>query len=184
MAGTVFQVESFMSRLKGGGARPNLFQCSISSAPSIVSSSSFNSFSFMCKGAALPASTVGTIEVPYQGRALKIAGDREFAALSTTIINDEGFEQRNALEKWMNAFSSMKNNIATVKIGDRAKYTAEMSVTTFKKDGTEDQVVNYIDCWPSTVSTIDLSWDSTNAIQEYTVTWEYEYFTHAAANVL
>ena len=179
-----FTISDFTAKLKAGGARPNLFKVSIPTLPAGVSGASFTDFSFMCKGASLPGSTMGVISIPYQGRELKVAGDREFGQLVTTVINDEGFAFRNVFEKWVNALNTHQGNVSEVEIGDRTKYTADLTVTTMTKGGADDQVVNFIDCWPSIVSNIDLNWDSTNAIQEYTVTWEYEYYTHAAANII
>ena len=36
---------------------------------------------------------------------------------------------------------------------------------------------DYQDCWPSNISAIELSYDSASTIEEFTVTWEYNYFT-------
>jgi len=58
-------------------------------------------FSVLCKAAQLPASTVASIDVPFRGRIFKVAGDRTFETWTVTVINDNDFVIRSAMEKWM-----------------------------------------------------------------------------------
>ena len=46
------------------------------------------------------------------------------------------------------------------------------------KPRTNEELKTYeiVGCWPSTVSPIELSYESTGAIEEFTVTLEYQYF--------
>ena len=103
-------ISDFKSYLKKGGARPNLFLvrlnfpndlASIADIQSVNGSSSGNlttQAEFLVKTAQIPASNIGTIEVPYRGRMLKVAGDRTFEPWSVTVINDGNFEIRKAFE--------------------------------------------------------------------------------------
>ena len=92
-------ISAFKSALRGGGARPNLFEVTIPSPPSGVNLT--ENFPILCKAAALPASNIGSIDVPYRGRIFKVAGDRTFDTWTVTIINDQEFEIRDAMELWM-----------------------------------------------------------------------------------
>ena len=71
-------------------------------------------FTFACKAAAIPAMTVGVVEVPYFGRVVKVPGNKTFDNWTVTIINDEGFHIRNGMEKWMAAMGTHEGNIATI----------------------------------------------------------------------
>mgnify|MGYP003310319871 CR=1 FL=1 len=119
-----FSLNSFKSNLIGGGARPSLFEVSLA-FPTSISSSERNTdddavtpqSKFLVKGASLPASTVGTYDVFFHGKPLKIAGDRTFDTWDTTIINDEGFEIRHRLEKWMDMIQSHTINTRSEDMG-------------------------------------------------------------------
>ena len=102
-----FQISDFTQRLTGDGARPNLFQVVMSNIPGITG----NKLSFMAKSAQLPGSTLGTVPIYYFGREMKFAGNRTFADWTITIINDEDFMIRNAMESWMNAINSNETNV-------------------------------------------------------------------------
>lgn len=179
-----FRVDNFTSQLKGGGARPNLFQMQLSNLPTFATIGDNAMFSYMCRATDIPSSTIGTAPLPYFGREIHFAADREFAELTTTIINDEGHDARNMIESWMNQMNGMSSNKAKNSLGDRTNYTSTLILKTFKKDGADDQSFQFRDCWPSSVSAIDLNWDSTNTIMEFTVTWQYGYFVHPQANII
>ena len=65
----------------------------------------------MCKAAALPASNIAQIDVPFRGRIFKVAGDRTFDVWQITVINDEDFKIRTAFEEWMDQISKLDNNM-------------------------------------------------------------------------
>ena len=93
-------ITNFKSKLAGGGARPNLFEVSLTSFP-FADDWDDETFQFLCKSAALPASNIASIDVPFRGRIFKVAGDRTFDTWTITVINDEDFKIRNAMERWM-----------------------------------------------------------------------------------
>ena len=89
-------IDNFKANLTGGGARANQFRITFTTAPlapiTIPSSSQF-----LCKAAALPGQTITEIAVPFRGRNLYLAGDREFETWDSTFINDTNFDIRNAI---------------------------------------------------------------------------------------
>ena len=62
----VLGVDDFKSKLRGGGARPNLFKATIN-FPGYANGDA-ELTSFLCETAQLPASTLGQIIVPFRGR--------------------------------------------------------------------------------------------------------------------
>ena len=101
-------INEIRSQLALGGARPTLFQVIMNNP---VNAAGDVKIPFMVKGSQIPASSIGTIEVPYFGRKIKIAGDRTFAEWSVTVINDEDFLIRNSMEEWMQNINSHLGNL-------------------------------------------------------------------------
>lgn len=167
-----FNVNDFSGALKGGGARSSLFQVQITNPINGVADSQV---AFMVKAAQIPASTLGTVEVPYFGRQIKLAGNRTYAEWAPTIINDEDFGIRNALEQWSHSINSAQGNLNTAGGTAPSLYKANAQVTQFGKDGSILRVYNFVGLYPSEVGAIDLAWDN-EGIQEYGVTFQYDYW--------
>ena len=67
-------ITQFKSRLAGGGARPNLFEVNINDFK-YADAWDNETFQFLCKSAAMPASSITPVEIPFRGRILKVAGE-------------------------------------------------------------------------------------------------------------
>lgn len=165
----MFSINSFRSQLTGGGARSNRFKVQIVNP---IDASGDLKFSFMCKAAQLPTFTVGSIEVPWMGRKTKWPGDRVYEDWTVTIINDEDFLVRNALESWNNALNTAESNLRAP--ATQIKSTAE--VTQYAQDGSVLRVYTFDGIFPINISGIDLAWDTTDTIEEFQVTFQYDYF--------
>lgn len=167
----ILGVDDFKSKLKGGGARPNLFNCKLNFPAYALGDAELTSF--MVKGAQLPSSNVNPITVPFRGRQLKIAGDRTFEELTVTVINDTGFEVRNTMERWMNGINSHNANTG---FNDPADYQTDLSVDQLDKDGLVIKTYNFRSCFPTVISAIDLNYDTVDTIEEFTVTFQVQYW--------
>lgn len=180
-----FNVNDFRGKLQNGGARPNMFEVIISNPAGAAAALDTEELAFMCKATSLPASTVGSIDVPYFGRTIKVAGDREFDQWSITVINDESFDLRNAFERWSTAMASYSTAVnAQRNLGASSNpysYAATGVVNQYGKEGNIIKTVSLINLWPVSVSEISLGWDQNNAIEEFTVTWAYDYFVSDSA---
>jgi len=167
----VLGVDDFKSKLRGGGARPNLFKATIN-YPGYANGDA-ELTSFLCETAQLPGSTLGTIVVPFRGRQLKMAGDRTFAPWTVTIINDTDFDVRNAMERWSNG---MNNHSANTGITSPIGYEADLFVEQLDKDGSAIKKYTFRGAFPTEVSPIDVSYAANDEIERFTVTFEYQYF--------
>lgn len=172
-----FNVAQFRSELIGDGARPNLFQVNLT-FPTIANNSSAASkkVTFMARAAQLPGSSVGTVPVYYFGRELKFAGNRTFADWTLQIINDEDFAIRRSLESWMNAVNSHTGNLRNTAAESPTGYTTDATVTQYGKSGKELKKYNFVGMFPIDVAPIDLDWSSNDSIEEYSVTFAYQYW--------
>ena len=180
-----FSVTEFKTNLKQGGARPSLFKVEFQ-YPTKVTTPPTRA-EFLVKATTIPASTIGSYDVYYHGKAIKVAGDRSFDTWDTTIINDEDFGIRNSLENWMNSISNHKLNTRNKRIfdnmaeGDAAPYKKTLKVTQFSKSGKKLRTYSFLGAWPSALSTINLDW-ATSEIEEFTCTWVYDSWTNGNPN--
>lgn len=169
----ILNLDTFKARLQGGGARPNLFNV-IVTFPSFVTATNSEHTSFMCKSAQLPGSTIGQIIVPFRGRQLKLAGDRTFEDWTISIVNDTGMEVRNAFEQWLNAIDMHALNTG---LSNPYLYQTDMTIEQLDKTGAVTKTYYLIGAFPQNTSPIELSWDSTDTVEEFSVTISYQYWT-------
>ena len=180
MASADFNVTNFKAGLKHGGARPSLFQVEFQ-YPTTIRPLPPTESKFLVKATTIPASTIGSYDVFYHGKAIKVAGDRTFETWDTTIFNDEDFGIRNTLENWMAAISDHSLNtrdkgkfpLHDKSEGDNALYKKDLSVTQLSKGGESLRTYIFKGAWPSALSTINLDW-GTQEIEEFTCTWMYD----------
>jgi len=181
-------VSSFLQSVKNG-VRPNLFEVSFA-FPSNVDTNNLGLTSHLCKAAALPASNLGVIEVPYRGRTVKIAGDRTFDTWTATFINDRGFKVRESFEKWMEKINYHQRNTADYYVPDSSSngYLADLVVKQLAREGSgasdAAQLATYKlwGCFPTNISQIDLAYDSNDQIEDFTVEFQLQYWTRGTGD--
>jgi len=169
-------VSSFLTQVKQG-VRPNMFQVDITFPGTVEADQTL--VSYMCKSAALPASNIGVIEVPFRGRTVKIAGDRTFDNWSATFINDKEMKSRAYFEQWLNQINTHKAN--TGEIQDPTAYGRSVVIRQLEKDnspaGSELRSYKLWYAFPISTSAIDLAYDSNDQIEEFSVEFQYSYWT-------
>lgn len=168
-----FNINDIRAQLSFGGARPSLFQVIVSNPINPVADIKLP---FLCRAAQLPSSQIGLIEVPYFGRKLKIAGDRVFDSWTVSIINDEDFLVRNAMEQWNNYISLYQQNVTALGSGAPSLYKSQATVTQYGKAGEVLRVYQFNGIFPQVISPIDVAWNDTDTIEEFQVTFQYDNF--------
>ena len=177
-------ISQFKSKLIGGGARPNLFEVEFTTLPTnVVSNWDAEIFSFMCKAANLPAQNIASIDIPFRGRIFKVAGDRTIDTWTVTVINDEDFRFRTAFENWTQQIANLNDNMGTT---DPSAYMTNAKVIQLGR-GSEKSSQNsggannvalkeyeFVDIFPTNVSAIDLSYDTGDTIEEFTVEFQVQ----------
>lgn len=172
-----FNINDIRSQLEFGGARASLFEVSITTPPTIQGGSAATlKIPFLTVRAQVPASTLGTIQVPYFGRKIKLAGDRNFAPWTVTVINDEDFVIRNAMEAWNNAISLYESNVTGLGNSRPLTYKSQAEVIHYGKDGSELRRYKFKGLYPSEVSPITLDWNVQDQLEEFDITFEYDSF--------
>lgn len=168
-----FNVNEFRAQLTLGGARNTQFQVQFNNP---VNSAGDLKVPFMCKAAQLPSAQQGVIELPYFGRKIKEAGDRFYDPWIVTIINDEDFLIRNSLEEWSHELNSPEDNLRGFGSAGLNAYPVDATVTQFSKTGVPVRTYTFKNMWPGALSEIDLSWEAVDQIEEYQVTFHYDYW--------
>ena len=161
-------IERLKSALTGGGARSNYFEVVI---PNVNGNDNL-----LVKAASIPASVISPITVPFQGKQLQLAGDRTFEPWTVTVINDSNFRIRKEMERWMNSIMSHQAGIASNDAP--SSYMRDATVRQLDRAGEVVQTYEMKSIWPSNVSAIDLSYDSENTLQEFTVEFQLLYWTN------
>jgi hypothetical protein len=164
-----FNINEMRSQLVYGGARQNLFQVRINNP---ANASGDLKTPFMVQAAQIPESTLGVIPVFYFGRQMKLAGDRTFGDWTVTVINDEDFLIRNAMEEWSNRINRLERNVRDIN-----RYKSNATVIQYAKDGTPIREYKFNGIFPSVISPIELDWASTDQIESFQVTFSYDYWT-------
>jgi len=182
-------IEEFKTNLANGGVRPTMFEVSIT-FPAIlrVDLQDLTQKSiFLVKGATLPGSQIGVIEVPFRGRKMKVSGDRTFADWETTIFSDTDYKLRNAIEKWseyiqnhnyalgLNQIDDGTNNLTNADEG----YFGTAIVRQLDREGKQLKVYQMNGIWPTSIGDIALEFGTNDTIAEYSCTWAVQYWSGA-----
>ena len=179
-------IVDFRSRMKGGGARSNLFEVQMT-FPNFAEANTetLNDIPFLVKAAEIPASTIGNIPVPFRGRVLPIAGDRTFAPWTVTIINDTNFRLRDVMERWSDGINDIQTAQGATNPED---YQTTATVLQLSRGlDTNGKVVSsanipilreydFIGIYPNDISAIPLDHGATDTIEEFQVTFNYLYY--------
>ena len=186
-------IDDFKANVASDFARPNLFQVDLAFPSGIINNSSLvNLGKFTVRAANLPSSQIGVIEVPFRGRVLKIAGDRTFEPWTITVQNDSGFALRNAFELWASSIQAYNENFTSAAglgdADDSTGYFADMKVHQLARDtknGEKPRVLKsykFYNIFPSNISAIDLDYGNNDAIEEFTVELQVQYWTPETPN--
>jgi hypothetical protein len=173
-----FNLDQFRSKLKDGGARPSLFEMELRWPQTVTTGvDAAKASRFMVKMAELPPSTLTPIVVGYFGRKLNVVGDRQFTPLTVTIINDEDFIIRKALEEWMDRMSGVSSAVSQYRGGSSdGGYTTTLSTTQFGRQGDRLRTYDWIGAFPVGLASIPLSWDDADTIETYTCEFQYQWW--------
>ena len=174
-------IDNFLGNIKQG-VKPNMFEVEIQ-FPSGYDAN-LNLTNLLCKSTNLPGSNLGVIEVPFRGRTVKIAGDRTFDNWSATFFNDKDFLVRGFFEEWSQLINTHEENTAPRFVPEfgESGYMANLKVHQLEKNATTPggsiiRTYEFHHAFPTSVSSIDLAYDSNDQIEEFTVEFQMSYWT-------
>jgi hypothetical protein len=171
---TTANINDFKANIAGGGARANQFRVILSTPGAIATGLDAAADAFLIKASSLPGQTITEIAVPFRGRNLYIAGDREFETWTTTVINETDFRIRNGIERWMSGINDLETSTGFT---DPASYYAQLQVDQLDRDNNILKSYVLKNCWPTAISAVELSYDTVSEVETFDVTWRYTDFT-------
>ena len=173
-------IDTFKANLIGGGARANQYRVTITAPPGISIGLDVRRASFLVTASNLPAMTLTPIAVPFRGRSIYIAGDREFGTeWTTTFINDTDFMVRNAMERWSNGINDLADGTGVISPAD---YQTDLTVEHLDRDDKPLKSYIFRSAWPTGVTEIALSNEAATAMETFDVTWRYQHFEASGVN--
>lgn len=170
------RISEFKAHMTGGGARANQFRVLLTFPGFVpgVGGIAAAKAEFLCKASQIPGSTIENIPVQYRGRTVNIAGERTFAPWPVTIYNDNDFSLRRAFEIWSDG---IQNNTSTSGLVNPLTYQVQLDVEQLDRNGTIVKRYSFIDAYPTEISPITLDFDQANVIEQFDVTFIYNYWT-------
>ena len=166
-------ISDFKAKLAGGGARANQFKVVMPFPGYAQVGGEIEDLAFLCRATTIPDMTIGIVNVPFRGRNIKIAGDRTIAEWSVTAYNDTNFKLRNAFERWQNGINNMTDNEGLTNPVD---YQVDAFVDHLDRNGNTIKSYTLRGAFPTVLGAIDLSYDEATAIEQFDVTFNYQYF--------
>ena len=174
------QIDDFKANLIGGGARANQYRVTITPPTGIATGLDVRRTSFLVTASNLPALELAEIEIPFRGRTIYIAGDRTFGeSWTTSFMNDTDFMIRNAMERWSNGINDLAEGTGVIAPAD---YQTDLFVDHLDRDDTILKSYIFRNAWPTTISAIELTNESADAIETFEITWRYQHFEASGVN--
>jgi hypothetical protein len=173
-------IDDFKANLIGGGARANQYRVTITAPTGISIGLDVRRTSFLVTASNLPAMSLAEIAIPFRGRSIYIAGDREFGdPWTTSFINDTDFMIRNAMERWSNGINDLAAGTGVIAPAD---YQTDLTVEHLDRDDTVLKSYIFRSAWPTTISSIELTNEAAGAMETFDVTWRYQHFEASGVN--
>ena len=166
-------INDFKAKLAGGGARANQFKVTMPFPGYAQVGGEIEELAFLCRATTIPGMTIGNINVPFRGRNIKIAGDRTIEEWSVTVYNDTNFRLRNAFERWQNGINNMSDNEGLTNPVD---YQVDAFVDHLDRNGNTVKSYTLRGAFPTAIAAIELNYDEATAIEQFDVTFNYQYF--------
>jgi len=166
-------ISDFKAKLAGGGARSNQFKVTMPFPGYASVGGEIEDLAFLCKATSIPSMEIANINVPFRGRAIKIAGDRTIPNWSVTVYNDTNFRLRNAFERWQNGINNMSDNEGLTNPVD---YQVDAFLDHLDRNGNTIKSYTLRGVYPTAIASIPLDYDEKTVIEEFEVTLEYQFF--------
>ena len=166
-------ISDFKAKLAGGGARSNQFKVTMPFPGYASVGGEIEELAFLCRATSIPSMEIASINVPFRGRSIKIAGDRTIPSWSITVYNDTNFKIRNAFERWQNGINNMSDNEGLTNPVD---YQVDCFLDHLDRNGNTIKSYTLRGVYPTTIAGIPLDYEEAGNIEQFEVTLEYQFF--------
>ena len=166
-------ISDFKAKLAGGGARANQFKVTMPFPGYASVGGEIEELAFLCRATSIPSMEITNINVPFRGRAIKIAGDRTIPSWSVTVYNDTNFKLRDAFERWQNGINNMSDNEGLTNPVD---YQVDCFLDHLDRNGNTIKSYTLRGVYPTGIAGIPLDYEEAGNIEQFEVTLEYQFF--------
>jgi len=166
-------ISDFKAKLAGGGARANQFKVTMPFPGYASVGGEIEELAFLCRATSIPSMEITNINVPFRGRAIKIAGDRTIPSWSVTVYNDTNFKLRDAFERWQNGINNMSDNEGLTNPVD---YQVDAFLDHLDRNGNTIKSYTLRGVYPTGIAGIPLDYEEAGNIEQFEVTLEYQFF--------
>ncbi len=172
-------------KAKFTSVRPSLFQViftiletNVFVKNDFIKTNNVSDIYIYCKNASLPGSSIQESMVYYYGRLYSEIGDRIYDPLDLTFYNSQDFAIRNFLEQWMHNMnlSSENKQIQGPDGNDKYNYFSDIDIIQLDRRNNPIKKYKFKDCFPIMISPIPLDYSAYNTIEEFTVSFRYQWF--------
>jgi hypothetical protein len=140
-----------------------------------------------CKATQSPPSAIGTIPVLWQGRQVKFSGERVYGDWTLVIYEAAGRKTSHnikaAFERWINLMDERNTHEINYNVVTNWDlYYDDIGASALRPGEPGQQPANYskhiklINCFPTEISPVDLSYDTENTFIEFTVNMAFDYW--------
>lgn len=124
----------------------------------------------MAKATSFPAKSIGQVEVWSQGRKVMLQGDTEFEhTWDVTFYEDEAHTLRSGFLAWQKKIDDANENTHENFI-DGVSHVIQLS----SNENSTTKSYSFINVWPQSVGSIEMSDESVNTLGEFTVTFSFD----------
>ena len=166
-------ISDFKAKLAGGGARANQFKVTMPFPGYASVGGEIEELAFLCRATSIPSMEIANINVPFRGRAIKIAGDRTIPSWSVTVYNDTNFKLRDAFERWQNGINNMSDNEGLTNPVD---YQVDAFLDHQDRNGNTIKSYTLRGVYPTGIAGIPLDYEEAGAIEQFEVSLAYQFF--------
>lgn len=162
----------FLANFQGGGFRPNRYRVVLSFPQAVPNTlAATTKAGFTCKATSIPSTMLGTAEVYFMGRPVKIPGDKTWDDWTVSIYMDTDFVTRDAFETWHDLILGFESNTASEGMANPVNAFATAQVHALNR---YDEIVKTYDLdgiWPTQVGEVTLGFDQNDQVAEFPVTF-------------
>lgn len=167
-------ISQFASHL-GASARPNQFKIHINFPEQLDNATEANrsAIYLTCQGS-IPQCTIEDIQIMFRGKQYHEAGERTYSPWNCQIYNSSDFMVRKALEQWSHSILAAESTAGT---DIPTLYKKSVEIKHLDRNGHILRTYTLHGAYPQEVGEISLGFDQGNQIEQFPVTFVYDYFT-------
>ena len=141
------------------------------------------SMPFIIEAAEFPGRTIAAVEDNYSGPPISMPNDMTYNDITLTFLAAAGMRQRSFFDIWMEGMVVPGNRaISTLAPSNRAGTVAyyddciaEIRIHQLGDDGQTIATTYLNNAYPTSMSSMNLSWEERDTYQRFTVTFNYRY---------